>query len=237
MEQGILDLPPDDFVLKLFSGGLKETGILSDENIDDLSHLDTWPYISSSLMVQGTCRPYWFLVRKTKDLDQLAAHLKRASSLGNKTFKSNLPEVLDGINHIKSSKNLLPNHKLLVEMLDFWDKAIQNWNKIPNAIDRNEDTSKAAIGEFLTHMDSVMEQELPLGNVLVALSENKYSNIDTVYWTKVLCQSAVETEDVKGLVTVLKNQKLNSAFSVARKSLRLIDFLLHGPPCEWYSEV
>lgn len=229
IQENILHLPPDDFVLKVFATGLEQSDIISDSDGDKLPHVDTWCFIASSLSVQGTPRPFWFLVRRTDNLSQLEAHLKRASKLGNAHFKSALKTALPGIQCIAKNRTLSADDPIGVRMKTWLTTAEQARSKL---IVLSEADNGHSAEDLLEDLALVATQELQLGQVLSKLIREEYLvEEDRVpYWSRKLAEATFEPEDAIALVEVLQKPDLQQAHTAARKSLALIDFLSFGPP-------
>ena len=102
LNQGLLHIPPIEFVKEIFVLRLDKIDVLNPKG--QLSAHEVWPFVISSLSVQGTPGPYWFLVRSTPDLGQLRALIEKAAELGSGYLKRNTQEVLNGIEAIRRGK-------------------------------------------------------------------------------------------------------------------------------------
>ena len=49
------------------------------------------------------------------------------------------------------------------------------------------------------------------------------------FWARSFCEAASEIEDCIGLLAVLKDPSLETAYTASRKALRVIDFIHYGP--------
>lgn len=84
-------------------------------------------------------------------------------------------------------------------------------------------------------MQKLIEEELHVSDLLIKLVENIYSfqtEESQKYWARTLCECATDLEDAHGLYSVISETEFSSAYTVARKAFRTIDFINYGPKLE-----
>lgn len=230
LAQGLLDLPPYDFVLDLFALGLDVARILPGASL--LPAQQTWPFVAASLNVQGTPGPVWFLIRKTKDQDQLRSFLDRASTHGAPGFQRNVRAVLAGIAHLTGG----PTSPELEELIG-WAARVASVghgrrDQLPDLLSQKAGTHLEAPEPLKSAVTKAVEGDIPIGDVLRDIAEGRLlseSSRQRRYWSRVLAEAATDQSDVAGLVSVLRSADLAPAHTACRKNLRLIDLVTFGP--------
>lgn len=226
LKEGNLDLPPSDSVKEMFALGLTETGLLEEEN--HLTAHEAWPFVASSLNIQGTPGPFWFLVRQTKDLGQLKSLIESAIKIGGPRIKRKSKACLRGIKAIQNEKP--------VEKTDLFDDVIKdlkeaerNRSKLMNKYNRHEGTKKGLPKELKEELEEVINGS-NVENLINTLRINEHHNSLKNYWIRVFAEVALDQEDLLPLVDVLNDTDLNNTHTAVRKAFRRIDYRLNGPP-------
>lgn len=228
LEAGVLDSPPDDFVLDVFVLGPAELKrALGKESFT--AH-ETWPFVASALIRHGTPGPYWFLVRLTSDFGQLAALMQKAFKLGKGEDRaSRQAELLEGVEAINKSTPLVAPSKIFSEIKRLLNESTKARSRLSAAIDRNRTGSKAFPNTGETLVKAVSQDTATVGEAIEALLKGTVDLAARRYWARVLCESASDPLDRRPLVSVLRASDLAVAHTAARKALRLIDAMDNGP--------
>lgn len=228
LDAGVLDCPPDDFVLDLFvlgSAELKKT-----LGKDAFTAHEVWPFVASALIRHGTPGPYWFLVRLTNDFGQLSSLMQKAFTLGKGEGRaSRQAELLQGIEALSKSAPLDGQAKLFTEITKLLKESAKARSKLSVAIDRNRTGTRAFPTTGETLVRSVSQDEATVGEAIEVLLKASAGQPAKRYWARVLCESASDPLDRRPLVSVLRIPELDAAHTAARKALRLIDAMDNGP--------
>lgn len=229
LSSGILDLPPADFVINLLVLGFVQPGILVDGT--QLTAQQAWPFIASALSVQGTQRPYWFIVRSCNELDQLAARLQQAASYGNAYFRQHVRETFAGIGHLQSHTgwdNEEPGNWARAALAKSKAKRVQ----LVDLAAKQANTERAAPPCLESVLRDISEHRVAVGEGLrILLSQPPDETLVSVtrYWASHLAEAAWEHADVAGLIAVVRDNSLSPVRTQALKALRLVDIAEFGP--------
>jgi hypothetical protein len=223
----VLDLPPSASVREVFALGLEKTNVL--EPGATLGPHEAWPSIAASLNDQGTAGPYWFIVRRATDLDQLGSLIRKAAEFS-KQIRARLPEFLRGLDAIDRRSPVEANDAIFRELQADIQGAEANRVGLAERVQKTIGTPRALVDDLAASTTQVSEGELELGALLTRVLEAKLPVPSERYWINRLTESAYEAEDSPGLLAVLSTPRVVGAHTAARKALRLIDFRLHGPP-------
>lgn len=225
LKQKVVDLPHPDFILDIFGVGLDKLNI--GENKLGIPAQQTWPFISASLGVQGTSLPYWFLVRKTEDLNELTAYLKRVEKFSNGYFRKKIIEFFEGVVSIKNNEPLLEGSVLLDDMLALAERIDDRQSRLHEFFEQNK--TKDSV-ETNTIIEQTVNEEIDISTAITAIMNmGEIEPSRKIYWIRTLAECCREIDDIPGLLYALKNEQNSSIKTAVRKGLRLIDFLYHGP--------
>lgn len=230
IKEGVLHLPPDEFVLKIFVNGLDTIQVV--EEGCKIPAQQTWPFIISNLNVQGTARPYWFLIHRTEDLKELISFLEQAQRYARAYLKKQLPEIVQCIRYLIRNSLIPKDIKIYQEMSAAFTNASAKRSSIAQALNRHHGTKRAASEELERRIRQFINGGESLGNLLIDIVNQRIdlSFEARRYWANLLCESSTEVADSIGLFAVLKSPELRNINTIPRKSLLLIDFLTYGPP-------
>lgn len=228
LNQKVLDAPPADFVKEVFVLGLDKVGVL--DSGGKLPPHDAWPFIVSSLSVQGTPGPYWFLVRHTPDLGQLKALLQKAAKIGPGFLGRNMEELNAGLQAIRTGKQI-GVVRSLSQLLETKDVAESRYEGLPSTILRSAATANKLPQAISDDLTKAVGNGVSIGPVLISVVESEVEMTIPArrYWARVLAEAATSREDLEGLLAVCRSDDLQPAQTAARKAFRLVDFLESGP--------
>ena len=234
LQEGSIDLPPEDFPRKLFClgrEGLEAALRKSDQN--PLTAQEAWPFVMIAIRARGIETPYWFLVRMVADLGQLRAHVGKAMELVKgeaKSSRARHKKFLEGLNSMDTKKPLSPSSVLKREIDSLQKEMSTVQSKLISALERTQGqvhgltvAGEAAVTAILDGWAS-LDQILP--QVLVATTNPDKGN---PYWTQMLCQSASNLKDVQACCDVLADNSLLRAHTDARRALHRLDLVFFGP--------
>ena len=228
---GSLDLPPPEAVREVFALGLDETGILRAG--DSLSAHQSWPFIVSSVAVQGTSGPYWFLVRRTPDLGQLLRQLQAAIDVGGERTRTRLQEVMYGIEAIRDDRRIPNTDEHFSDIFEGLETAETTRDDLVAKYDRHAGTARALPADLRDPLQLVVDGGLAVGELLNDLINRENIAVDCLkYWCRVLADVADDRVDGAALIAILAMDQIHQADTAAKKALRRIDFRLFGPPLE-----
>ena len=225
LNEGHLDLPPAAAVKEMFAVGLNEAGLLEEANF--LTAHEAWPFIASSLNIQGTKGPFWFLVRKTNDLGQLKSLINQAIEVGGPRLKRKSTQCLEGIEAISNEKPVEKADKFEEVINDLKESEI-NRSKLPKKYDRHKNSEKGLPEELKGELDDIVNGST-VENIINNLRINDYTNSLRNYWIRVFAEVALDQEDLLPLIDVLNDSDLKNTHTSVRKAFRRIDFRLNGP--------
>ncbi|MDD2797052.1 MAG: hypothetical protein PHV20_00510 [Bacteroidales bacterium] len=223
-----LDLPTIKSVYNAFSIDFYDLKIL-DRGTLFTAH-QSWSFIVSAWNIpkNNTNAPFWFMIRKTQDLGQLNALLKKASKLGNESLKNNIDIITKGIESIEKTESVdisSPLYKLLIDNTQKFNKHLEKFQESYKKNKNHELT-----GEYVDLLNEVFEEEIHVGFFL-----NKIIHDDSIspekkkYWVSQLTQVMPMQDDIVVLNEILNNKEYSNSHTNIRKLLRAFDFYLYGP--------
>lgn len=226
---GILDLPPDDFVLGLFGLGI-ENSPLSQRL--PLAAQQVWPFVATALSGPGTPKPFWFLVHVCNEVSALEARLRDIADKGNAYLRNRLPPILDAI-RAKASGATLPNsHPLQNEISALYTKWKNTKADIREALQRCMETPRYPPNHIIQRLERIIDGEEGISGLLRDLLKADLQDIDIPwwrYWVRLLTEAATY-DDREALLAVLKERRAETyAWTHARKQLWLWDVFKFGP--------
>jgi len=227
LKQKILDLPPQDFIWDIFGVGIENLNIL--EKASGLPAQQTWPFIASSLSTSGTVLPYWFIVRKTENLKELNALMKRVEKLAKGYLRRNLPEFFTGLECIIFNQSLNEDSKLYQDTSSLYSQTDEKRSVLNSIVERRKIYSIDE-KEIIEIIDLLLNELIDFSEALIKICDLELTdNSQKIYWIRTLAECCYDQEDIPGLLYALRKEELNPAKTAIRKSLRLIDFLTYGP--------
>lgn len=229
LQDRFLDLPPVEAVREMFAIGLETAGLLEEE--DRLTAHKSWPFVAASLDVQGTIGPYWFLIRETGDLGQLAALLRSAVEVGGSRLARKAKECLYGIDAAREDDTIAKDDDQFEDLIEDLRRTEEVKSGLNENHERHRGTSKGLPDELADRLQDVIEGS-SAGSLIQALMTDSVSRDCKRYWVRVLCESALDIDDLPSLVEVLSSDDASIAHTAARKAMRRIDFRIHGPSLE-----
>lgn len=234
LDQKQFDPPPIESVYEIFAFQLHVLQITNNEE-EQLTATDTWPLIASSLSYSGTLGPYWYFVRKTSDWGQLESYMNRAVKVGGKNLRTGFKEFKSSFDALRSGKSLSKNEKYVAELLKDYDQSCGKREALLSLRTKHFKKEKELCEEASNDLLEVVNEEMPVGKMLIKLAENQYSFSNEgsrKYWARILSEAASEIEDAPGLLAILKSSDISVAHTAARKAFRTIDFINYGPKIE-----
>ena len=234
LDQRQFDPPPIESVYEIFAFQFHVLQI-TNSGEELLTATDTWPLVAASLSYPGTLGPYWYFVRKTADLGQMESYLNKAVKYGGQTLQTGFKEFKPSFDAIRKGKSLSKSEVYVSNLLIEYDKLLSKRETLLKLSDKNVNNDKALCMEAIEDLKLVLNEELPVGRMLIKLAEKEYSTLNDrsrVYWARSLCESSSEIEDAQGLLAILMAPELLVAHTAARKALRIIDFINYGPKIE-----
>ncbi|QMV44732.1 hypothetical protein [Cohnella cholangitidis] len=233
LTQGTLDLPPADFVLDAFVLRLNNLNVIQTGQF--LTPHESWPFIVSSLSVNGTAGPFWFLVRATVDLNQLKAQILRVIEIGSGYLRNRRTEIIQGLDSIINNTPLSEITPFVQELLLAHESAESKKEHLNESIQRSKGSYRELSRDAEVVITEAYEGNISIGDVLIDIIENRVQIDDTrskLYWIRILAESAYDEEDLPGLLAVLSTELYIPAHTAAKKAIRLVDFLSNGPSIE-----
>jgi len=233
LNNGMFGIPPDDYVMDIFALNLEEVGILPEG--ETFTAHEAWPFIVSSLSVNGTAGPYWFLVRRTTELGQLRVQIEHAIRIGPAYLRNRREEILQGLDSILRGRSLTTQISYVRNLVNAGEESELRRERLSDAVGRNVGTNKELSREASSQVLLASQGDISVGRVLLKLVENELgveNDGAKNYWARMLSEASHEEEDIPALLAVLRTPSLNQAHTGAKKAIRLIDFLSNGPSVE-----
>lgn len=226
-----LDLPLGEFLVDLYALGLKDAGVLTNDN-QYLTAQQAWPFVAAAYSVNGTPRPCWFIIRHCNEIDQLIAILRKAGDCGNGYLKKRMPELIEALQAYRNGTPSTIGTKKKSEFKDL-RTFTESKENIPEekkkpftpAFLKKNDVS-AAMNEIVCEFVSGLQNA---GNCLAkALELDELCAADRKV-ALALLPLCLDSENKHGLISVLRTEHLKGYASVARKQMFMIDFIENGP--------
>lgn len=220
LENGIIDLPVEDFLIDLYALGPEKANIIQQD--DWLTAQQVWPFVASAYSTAGTPWPCWDLIKYCNELDKLMSYLKRANKLGNGYFKrrySNLLEMLQCYKEGRYYKTVKSTDKIFDEAVKWINTPKTNNNPFtPQFIKNNMISERIAIilGNYLS---GKIDQGNALEDIL-AEQITKNSDRHVVRELMHLCNSY---DQRRGVIAVIRSTSMNLYRSAARKQMFFMD--------------
>lgn len=226
LKEGFLDLPPDDVVYDLFTIGFENTPIFLDAEFK-LTAQQTWPFIASAISVQGTPRPYWFLIKQCNELQKLKTIMIDIVKYGNGYYRNNIDEIKTGIDCLTEAwpKDYSINKELKYTL----EKYTLDRNKLRNMIIRELKGKYRPDIDTVSILEKLAKGEERLGIAIQTILKSGQLDENKKKWVKSLAPFSYKYDDRSGLLAILRTDDLLSLHTMARKFLRLIDVLRFGP--------
>lgn len=229
LENGSIDPPPAEAVREVFALSLNRSHILREG--ESFTGHQSWAHIVSSLTVQGTPGPYWFLVRRTDDLGQLVAQVRRAVAVGARITNQNSTEFFSGVEAIRRNTPIPVNSPLVEALLAEIAEAETKRAALTFNIERSRGLNRALPDDLVPEAIDVADGGQTVGYLLDLVLQDEGGRLEAKrYWSKVCAEIASDQDDLPSLIRVLATRDLVPAHTAARKALRRIDFRLFGPP-------
>jgi hypothetical protein len=230
LKQSMLHVPPEDFIFDLFGLGIDNIGLTTESG--GYPAQQTWPFIATNLNTNGTILPYWFLVNRTSSYKELKSFIQKAEKIGKGCLPRNTREFYAGLDVLLHTKIDKRDNDTLQSLVDH----------MKNALAAAEDSRQKLDAKIESKLSSIQSQPLKKALELLyedsigfseALTEictipNFITDKEIMYWVNTVLICASETEDVTGLLEVLKTASSTTRTHI-RKALRLIDFMTYGP--------
>lgn len=226
-----LDLPLGEFLVDLYALGLKDAGVLTNDN-QYLTAQQAWPFVAAAYSVNGTPRPCWFIIRHCNEIDQLIAILRKAGDCGNGYLKKRMPELIEALQAYRNGTPSTIGTKKKSEFKDLrtFTESKENIPEekkkpfTPAFLKKNE--VSAAMNEIVCEFVSGLQNA---GNCLAkALELDELCAADRKV-ALALLPLCLDSENKHGLISILRTEHLKGYASVARKQMFMIDFIENGP--------
>jgi hypothetical protein len=166
-----------------------------------------------------------------EDLGQLKALLQRAFRLiSGRRMPSRIAEVFSGIDALQQNAILSAETPVVAEICQRLKAVEQARAVVKKRLAADKDPrlpdhdyrallARVAEGDGITEaLDAILSNQLALCS-----EQNKQ------YWARTLCETAADPDDQRVLVGTLRSS-FDQAHTAARKALRFINAITHGPP-------
>jgi len=232
LKDDILHLPPEDFILDLYTLGIENSKINDGEKFTAQM---TWPFIASSISANGTARPYWFIIQNCDELPKLLKFLEDIRDIANGYYKKRIDEVLYGINCLIKNNNLPPDNILTTEMLLYKKSNCPGSYMLPTMIKDRLKKYKGLTHSTVDILKKLINNEMRIGEAirsLLAVESIDKTNRELV---TMLMHFSYKYDDRDGILAILRSDEMNGYWTFARKTMRYNDFVRFGPRTEAFS--
>jgi hypothetical protein len=227
LEDEILDLPPPEAGREMFAIGVHQSGILGEN--DHLTAHESWPFITSSLRVQGTNGPYWFLVRSTNDLGQLSAILNRTNGVGGPRLNNSIEECFEGIRAIREEITIESDNVHFTELIEDINNAERLRASLLDNYNRHTDNERSLPVDYKPDLEEIIGGS-STEDLITKIKDGDLDLVKKNYWLRLLSEVSIDHNDSAPLVEILNENDLRNTHTFIKKALRRIDFRLFGPP-------
>lgn len=231
LENNYLDLPPTISVCRCFAVGLKDLSVVNDDTPLLTAH-DAWPTIASALKVPGNgiTFPIWNIVRKTSDLGQLSALLRRAAEMGNDPFRRNIDMALRGIDAIRNDQTLPADQRFYESSLSFYSSAKRKFEGFTlQSATRNYNLQDS----YADKIEQFESGEISLSELGYIIYNDEDLDIQCKkYWVNKIAEATTELDSMPFLFEVYENRDFSNCKTHIKKTFRAIDLVTFGPRFE-----
>lgn len=223
-----LDLPPKESIYNAFSYDLNDLKILDGDK--KFTALQSWPFIIEAINIpkNNTNAPYWFMIRKTDNLNQLKSCLKKAAKFGNSSLKKNTTLVLGGIEAIEKNESISTDSIFLQKIL----KDINNLNSQLEKFEKlyRKNGLNGLTDSYIPFLNELFDESISVGPILEKLiKDEEIEENSKRYWIAKLTTIMPEIQDFPILSVILNDDKFKNAHTNIRKAYRAFDFNIYGP--------
>ncbi|MDD7913147.1 hypothetical protein [Polaribacter ponticola] len=223
-----LDLPPKTSIYNAFSFDLAELKIL--EKDKKFTAHQTWPFIIEAINISknNTNAPYWFFIRKTNDLGQLKACIKKSSKYGNSSLRKNATLVLGGIEAIEKDEPIDTDSIFIQKLLTEINTLSSQLDKLKKLYKKNG--LNGLTEDYSQCFEDLFNENISIGEVLEKIIDDEtIDNSSKKYWIAKLTTIMPESQDLHILAGILNNNEYKNAHTNIRKAYRAFDFNTFGP--------
>lgn len=220
LENGIIDLPVEDFLIDLYGLGPEKANIIKEG--EWLTAQQVWPFVASAYSTAGTPWPCWDLIKHCNELDQLMAYLKRVNKSGNGYFKrrySNLLEMLQCYRDRKHYKPVKSTDKIFNEAVEWINTPKINANPFTPQFIRNNKISERVATILGNYLSGTIDPGTALENIL----SKPITEISDRHVARELLHLCNTYDQRRGVIAVFRSTSMSSDKSTARKQMFFMD--------------
>lgn len=168
-------------------------------------------------------------MRKADQLGQLNKYLERATALGNKALGKRIAEAFKGLKILMDKKG---THTAFNDLNNEAEESENKRQMLSDLVTKRDGKDKELTIEGKAIIVQVADGDVSAGEFLLALVENRIGELELKvkrYWAYKVSETAIDEDDLPGLLAVLRSPELSTAHTIVRKAIRRIDFLSYGP--------
>jgi hypothetical protein len=232
LDKGFLSLPPVEAIYMYSAMGVERIGLPEEEIVNGLAAHVIWPFIADALNYAGTKGPCFFLIRKLKvgEFGQFKALMKKAGDRSTK-LKTTLEEYLPLFEVVVNDKAAPASSALASQLAQFLNVREEHHEGILDTLgarlDASSGKSKAAYEQLISDVEESGAVAVPLTRLIEGSID---LGTDLASSLRLLIDAAVDREDLPPVVALLGKSTFKSTVGTnARKAVRDIDYLYHGP--------
>ncbi len=223
-----LDLPPKSSIYNAFAIGLEDLQILEFDK--KFTAHQSWPFIVAAIDVpkNNTPAPYWYLIRRTDDLGQLKACLKKAAKFGNSSLKKNIIIVLGGIEAIEQDQYIDAQSVFIQQIISDTENFNNNLEKLENTFRKSG--LHGLSQDYEIDLFDLFNEKISVIEILSKIEQDdSLEFVCKKYWVAKLTALFPEKDDLPILAKILLNSEFQIAHTNIRKAFRARDFADYGP--------
>jgi hypothetical protein len=227
LSKGYLGLPPDDFIVDLFSITIDNSGILPNDDTYFTAQ-QIWPFVASALSVQGTPRPCWFLIRKCNELSKLCTFIEKAALLGVAYLRNNKNFVISGIQALLND-HIIDESSITKNIKETYTKSVDGGNHFIKLLNGEEEAKFELPENYEEQFDEFVSGEKQLVDCILALVQDNVFEEEHKYWIRQAWRALGKYEDRNAVIALMNNEFFYPYISSCRKLLKMMDFYKFGP--------
>lgn len=218
--RGQIQTPGADETRALFVEGIEQSGILMGKPI--LTAHESWPAVVASFASQGTPGPFWFIIRKVPDIDQLLAIIREVIGISKQTLQKRLEILSNMIAKYALSGSISKSDKEVDYILTDMAFAEKAKTRLISRI------RQLGFDQSSLQMTAVEDSETIAVSAIYALVNGKVSFVNDAALGRLFIDAASDYEDVHLVDEIAKEIGAHVGTNV-RKAYRRIDFSTFGP--------
>lgn len=222
--QNCLDIPIEDFLVELFDLGIETTKIL--QRGEKFTAQQAWPFVVSAYSTQGAPRPCWQFITNCDEHNQLISFMEKAKEIGNGYYKRRADTLIKCVRAYYSSEKVIfyEEKEPVFNQIDGFLKNELNPNPISPQFIKNNSFSEDTAGILSDYISGQINEGDLIEQIL---SLDSFDKVDKKV-VNCMIKYCTKLDQRKGLVAVLRSDKVKGYHSLARKQMFFMDICSSG---------